>query len=144
MADDGHVTTPTTPTALPEGQALERDTLIHLAEDQSMAALVADDETWRRRAEVPEFLDGRVLGVFDYVATWTYWERHPVGVEFVHVVSGSVRFHLDHGGSRSAVDLAAGESLLVPEGAWHRAEFVGPTSLLFVTPTPARTEHRPA
>ena len=138
------MTTPTTSAPRADGHALERDTVIHLAPDQSMAALAPDGETWRRRAEVREFHDGRVLGVFDYVATWAYWERHPVGVEFVHVLSGSVVFHLDDRHGRRAVGLVAGQSLLVPEGAWHRAEMDGPASMLFVTPTPAWTEHRPA
>jgi mannose-6-phosphate isomerase-like protein (cupin superfamily) len=138
------MTTPTTSAAHPDDRVLERGTVIHLAADQSMACLDVDDETWRRRAEVPQFQDGRVLSVFDYVAPWTYWERHPVGVELVHVLSGSVAFHLDDGRGRRAVDLVAGQSLLVPEGAWHRADIARTASMLFVTPTPARTEHRPA
>ncbi len=96
------MTTPTTSAAHPDDRALERGTVIHLAADQSMACVDVDDETWRRRAEVPEFQDGRVLSVFDYVAPWTYWERHPVGVELVHVLSGSVVFHLDDGRGRRA------------------------------------------
>jgi mannose-6-phosphate isomerase-like protein (cupin superfamily) len=138
------MTTPTTSPPRSDGHPLERGTVIHLGADQSMAALVADGETWRRAAEVPEFHDGRVLSVFDYVEPWTYWERHPVGVELVHVLSGSVAFHLEDGRGRRAVDLVAGQSLLVPEGAWHRADVFGPASMLFVTPTPAWTEHRPA
>jgi mannose-6-phosphate isomerase-like protein (cupin superfamily) len=136
--------TRTTSAAHPDDHALERGTVIHLAADQSMASLAVDDEIWRRRAEVPEFQDGRVLSVFDYAAPWTYWERHPVGVELVHVLSGSVVFHLEDRRGRRAVDLVAGQSLLVPEGAWHRAHIARPASMLFVTPTPARTEHRPA
>jgi quercetin dioxygenase-like cupin family protein len=144
MPDHGPMTIPTTSAARSDTHALERGTVIHLAADQSMAALAVDGETWRRRAEVPEFRGGRVLSVFDYVATWPYWERHPVGVELVHVLSGRVVFHLDEGHGRRAIDLVAGQSLLVPEGAWHRAEIDGLASMLFVTPTPARTEHRPA
>jgi len=144
MADDGAMTTPTTSAAHWDSHALERGTVIHLAADQSMAALAADGDTWHRRADVPEFRDGRVVSVFDYVATWPYWERHPVGVELVPVFSDSVVFHLDDGHGRRAIDLVAGQSLLVPEGSWHRAEIEGPASMLFVTPTPARTEHRPA
>jgi quercetin dioxygenase-like cupin family protein len=82
--------------------------------------------------------------VFEYEATWDYWERHPVGVEVVHALKGSVRFHLHDGRQGTVVPLATGESLLVPEGVWHRAEVVASAQLLFVTPTPALTEHRQA
>jgi uncharacterized cupin superfamily protein len=109
-----------------------------------MAVLATDAEIWRRPGGVPAFGHGRVLGVFDYTAPWDYWERHPVGVEFVRVISGSVVFHLDDGSGPRPVRLATGESLLVPEGAWHRAEIDEPVSMLFVTPTPTLTEHRPA
>ena len=86
------------------------------------------------------------MSVFTYETSWTWWERHPVGTELVLVLSGAVVFHLqnDDGSGARSVALAEGECLLVPEGAWHRAEITSPTTMLFVTPSPALTQHRDA
>src|SRR5580692_12359230 len=96
-----------------EGRAitLDRGTVLHLASDQSAVMLAVDEGAWSHMAGVAEFGDGRVLGVFEYEATWDYWERHPVGVEVVHALKGSVRFHLHDGRQGTVVRLAAGESL---------------------------------
>ena len=76
------------------------------------------------------------MSVFAYETSWTWWERHPVGTELVLALSGAVVFHLqyDDGSGARSVALAEGECLLVPEGAWHRAEITRPTTMLFVTP----------
>jgi uncharacterized cupin superfamily protein len=120
---------------------LGRATVLHLAADLTMCPLHLDESVWGHLNEVAEFADGRVLSIFDYSDSWTWWERHPVGEELVHLLSGEVAFRLDDGKEQAAV-LRAGESLLVPQGAWHTAEILHPASMLFVTPTPAMTEHR--
>ena len=122
---------------------LGRNTVLHLAEDQTMTTFAVDDEVWRQRETVPWFGHGRVLSIFDYRSTWTWWERHMRGEELVLVLSGSVVFHLDDGELRT-VALSPGEGALVPRGTWHRAEITLPTRMLFVTPAPAETEHRDA
>jgi mannose-6-phosphate isomerase-like protein (cupin superfamily) len=132
----------TTPSAIPF--LLDRRTVLHLAPDLSMSALLLDEEAWGRPDAVPELRDGRIMSVFAYESTWTWWERHPAGAELVLVLSGAAVFHLRDGAGDRSVELAAGEAALVPEMTWHRAEIAGPTTMLFVTPTPARTEHRDA
>ncbi|HUE07810.1 MAG TPA: cupin domain-containing protein [Acidimicrobiales bacterium] len=136
--------TTTTPTPSPEAGALrlDRTAVVHLASDLSMCALGVDEEAWSGREGAAQFADGRLLSVFAYEATWTWWERHPAGEEFVHVLSGSVGFRLDDGSTERRVLLDAGESLLVPEGVWHSADVASGARLLFVTPVPAATEHR--
>ena len=121
---------------------LGRSTVLHLASDLSASALQVDRDAWANPAEVAQFQEGRVMSVFEYGSTWTWWERHPTGVEMVHVLSGSLVFHLE-GFDTTAVALTRGDSLLVPENVWHTAEIVGAARMLFVTPLPARTEHRP-
>jgi quercetin dioxygenase-like cupin family protein len=126
---------------------LSRDTVLHLAPapDQRMAILCVDEGRWADPDGVPEFGYGRVLSIFDYTATWNWWERHPDGEELVLVLSGSVRLHCDDGdGAPAVVALAAGEGTLVPRGVWHRAEIAEPARMLFVTPAPAQTQHRAA
>lgn len=123
---------------------LDRCTVLHVAPDQSMSILAVDADSWGRGDTITELQDGRIMSVFAYESTWTWWERHPLGTELVLVLSGAAVFHLTDGSGERSAELAAGECLLVPEGVWHRAEITTPTTILFVTPAPARTEHRDA
>jgi mannose-6-phosphate isomerase-like protein (cupin superfamily) len=123
---------------------LDRRTVLHVAPDQSMAILAVDGDSWGSGDTITELQDGRIMSVFAYESTWTWWERHPLGTELVLVLSGAAVFHLRDGAGDRSAGLAAGECLLVPEGVWHRAEITTPTTILFVTPSPARTEHRDA
>jgi mannose-6-phosphate isomerase-like protein (cupin superfamily) len=125
---------------------LDRRTVLHLAPDQSVSTLLIGEDSWAQGDSVPELQDGRIMCVFAYETSWTWWERHPVGTELVLALSGAVVFHLQHddGSGARSVALAEGECVLVPEGAWHRAEISSPTTMLFVTPTPALTQHRDA
>ena len=125
---------------------LDPHTVLHLAPDQSAALVTVDVDFWDHRETAIELQQGRIMSVFCYEASWTWWERHPVGAEFVLVLSGAVVFHLqqDEWSGGGSVARGQGECLLIPEGAWHRAEIATPTSMLFVTPSPAFTEHRDA
>jgi quercetin dioxygenase-like cupin family protein len=135
------MTTPVTSEPSPHAFTLSPRTVLHLASDLSATTLHLDERAWAHPADVPQFGEGRVLSVFHYESAWTWWERHPVGVELVSVLSGTVAFRFDDACSTKAV-LRAGQSMLVPEGVWHTAEIVAPASMLFVTPSPGRTEHR--
>ncbi len=124
--------------------ALNRTTALHLASDLSMAPLAVDEAYWAHRADQPELADGRVLMVLDVEETWGRWERHPDGPELVYALSGRVSFNLEDSDGSRRLDLVAGECGIVPPGTWHRAEVHQTARVLFVTPTPARTEERPA
>jgi quercetin dioxygenase-like cupin family protein len=123
---------------------LDRRSVLHLAVDQSISLLSLDDGAWGDDDPRTEMREGRIMSVFSYESSWTWWERHPVGTELVLVLSGAAVFHLEEDAGERSASLAAGECLLVPEGAWHRAEIATRASMLFVTPSPARTEHRAA
>ena len=123
---------------------LNRHRVLHVAPDQSMSTLSVEEDSWAHGDTTAELRDGRIMSVFSYESSWTWWERHPVGTELVLALAGSVVFRLGDGSDARSASLAAGEGLLVPEGVWHRAEFTAPATLLFVTPTPALTEHRDA
>ena len=82
--------------------------------------------------------------MFDYDETSAWSERHPVGDELLYVLEGEIGFQLDDGVSTEVVHVCARESIVVPAGVWHRAEISTPSRLLFVTPTPVHTEHRPS
>jgi mannose-6-phosphate isomerase-like protein (cupin superfamily) len=122
---------------------LDRDTLIHLTDDLAVAPISVDSSFWTHGTpERTEFAEGRVVCVSDYTATWLWWERHPVGDELVLVLSGEVDFLIKTGSGLHSVTMGAGHAAVVPAGAWHRAVIPLHARLLFVTPTPARTEIR--
>jgi hypothetical protein len=53
-----------------------------------------------------------------------------------------LRARSDNDAGARTVEVLQGECLLIPEGAWHRAEIVVSATLLFVPPSPALTQHR--
>jgi quercetin dioxygenase-like cupin family protein len=122
--------------------SLSRSTLLHLPDGLELRFLWVSDDYWEHRGGHPELANGRIMSVFDYTETWTWWERHPDGDEFVHVIAGNVDFLLEDGQHHRTVHLAAGDGTIVPRGAWHRAVCRQPSTMLFVTPNPQRTEHR--
>lgn len=132
-------------TQTPELVALGPDFVIHLGAQLEITALAVGPAFWAHGPRAGAHLArGRVLAVFDYTATWPYWERHPSGDELVYLLSGDVELLLDDGRERRALTLGVGEAAVVRAGTWHRAVVHAPSRLLFVTPTPAQTQQRPA
>jgi mannose-6-phosphate isomerase-like protein (cupin superfamily) len=58
------------------------------------------------------------------------------------VLDGEVDLLIDRGEGERAVRVGRGRASVIPAGAWHRVAVREPARLLFVTPVPARTEHR--
>jgi quercetin dioxygenase-like cupin family protein len=133
-------------TLAPQPVELGPDAVIHLGADLDLAALAVTSAFWTHdRSNQPQLSQGRILSVFDYPArAWPYWERHPTGEELVYLLSGDVEFFLDDDVRRWALTLGPGQAAIVPTGTWHRAVIHAPSRLLFITPTPARTQQRPA
>jgi quercetin dioxygenase-like cupin family protein len=100
----------------------------------------AAGDFWSDRTR-PEFRTGHILSTFTYTQTWTYQERHPDGDELAIVLNGRVDLLTDHGHGETAEPLEAGHGAVIPAGAWHRLRINAPSTLLFITPTPSRTEH---
>lgn len=125
--------------------ALGRDAVIHLGTQLDIATLAVTAAFWSHDpTNRPQLAEGRILSVFDYTTTWAYWERHPDGDELVYVLSGSVELVSENDRQRHTASLRAGQAAIVPAGTWHRALVHAPVQILFVTPTPARTQQRPA
>ena len=99
-------------------------------------------EYWENPSERPSLRDGRILSVFEYDSTWSHWERHPVGDEFALVITGEVDLLLDQPSGADTIRLSESQCGVIPQGAWHTLRIVRHSRLLFVTPTPALTEHR--
>lgn len=128
---------------LAPGIARRADTApLLLLDEGSIAAFAATDELWSRLQEDRRFHDHRLVSVFTYERSWMKRERHPSGSELVFVVDGRARFVLQ-GETETILDLAAGDWCVVPANTWHRAVIDQPTTMLFVTPSPAATIEEP-
>jgi mannose-6-phosphate isomerase-like protein (cupin superfamily) len=86
--------------------------------------------------------EGRLVMIGHEDATWTSWERHPLGDELVVLLSGRVDVVQEVDGAERVVPLTAGMALVNPAGTWHRAVVHEAGEALFVTPG-FGTEHRP-
>jgi uncharacterized cupin superfamily protein len=132
-------------TQTPDLVALGPEFIVHLDTELEMTALAVTPSFWAHGpSDSAQLARGRVLAVFDYTATWPYWERHPSGDEVVYLLSGAVELLLDDGLERRTLPLGVGQAAIVRAGTWHRAVVHAPSRLLFVTPTPAQTQQRPA
>ena len=86
---------------------------------------------------------GTMVIVSDGEDDWRNWEMHPAGDEVLVFLEGAPRFFLDHPNGRlERVDAKPGTTLVVPRGAWHRAEADAPYKILFIT-YGAGTTHKP-
>jgi hypothetical protein len=120
------------------------DTYLRLRPDSSVELLEAEG-FW------PKLMSGQ-LGDFhnEYLVTqsrfsqsWTGWEKHPLGDEFVCLLSGHVTLIQERDGSPVRIELArAGEFAINPRGTWHTADVHADSLLLFITAGEG-TETRP-
>lgn len=67
------------------------------------------------------------------------WERHPNGDELVQIIDGATTVDIITDDGRQSVELSAGMTVVMPQGAWHR--FHAPNGVSIVTVTPRPTEH---
>lgn len=96
---------------------------------------------WNER-DRSELAAGHILSAFSYDVSWDYQERHPDGDELAVALEGNVDFIVDQGDGENRVQVDRGTGCLIPAGAWHRVVVREPSTILFLTPVPARTEHR--
>lgn len=119
------------------------DNVLHLIGSGPISQWPKEPSFWQNRDRL-ELNTGQILSVFSYSATWDYQERHPDGEELAVVVDGSIDFLLDDGSGERPVRVETGSACVVPTGSWHRVAPRVPSTILFITPVPARTEQRQA
>ena len=127
---------------MPEAFRVE-DSVLHLIGPGPITQWSKNACFWQDKGRL-ELNTGQILSVFSYSDTWDYQERHPDGEELAVVLEGSINFLLDDGSGERGVRVEAGYGCLVPTGVWHRIAPLVPSTLLFITPVPARTHHRQA
>jgi mannose-6-phosphate isomerase-like protein (cupin superfamily) len=124
----------------PSRALLLDEAMLHLDGVGPIAVLerAAASRVSRHRSELAT---GHLVSVFTYAATWPYRECHPDGDELAFVLSGEVDVLLDAGDGEHPTHARAGEACIVPAGCWHRLRLQRESTVLFVTPAPARTLH---
>jgi mannose-6-phosphate isomerase-like protein (cupin superfamily) len=107
-----------------------------------LAAQAVGPSFWAEIADNPN-AGGTMISASEAAGDWDRWEMHPEGAEVLVILEGAPRIWLEHPDGRLEVIAArAGATVIVPKGAWHRAECEGPYKILFVTYGPGTT-HRP-
>jgi hypothetical protein len=117
------------------------DTVLHLIGPGPISAWPKEASFWQAR-ERPELTTGHILSVFSYSKAWDYQERHLDGEELAVVLEGDIEFVLDDGHEERSLRLEQWSGCVIPAGRWHRVVPKTPSTVLFVTPVPAKTDHR--
>lgn len=87
-------------------------------------------------------IEGRLVSLHSFDASWGMWEMHPAGAELVVCTTGCITLHQEIDGAVCSVTLSPGEAVINPPGIWHTADVDGPCTALFIT-AGAGTETRP-
>jgi mannose-6-phosphate isomerase-like protein (cupin superfamily) len=120
---------------------LER-TYLFLDGAGAVASAKGGPEFWANISAEPK-AGGTMVIVSGGDSDWSSWEMHPAGDEVLVFLEGAPRFFLEHpDGRHQRLDPKPGSTVVVPRGAWHRAEADGPYKILFIT-YGAGTTHRP-
>lgn len=119
-------------------------TYVHLAESGTATQLPGGEAFWRLpEATLAAYGTGWLISEFEFAADWPNWEMHPDADEFVYLLSGSVKLHLEQQDGLRRVTLNGSGAILVPRGVWHTAKVMAPSRMLHVT-RGAGTQLRPA
>jgi quercetin dioxygenase-like cupin family protein len=95
------------------------------------------------RRTTADGIEGRLVSMCTFDASWNSWERHPAGDEVVVCVAGAIRIVQERDdGSTETTELQAGEYAINPPGVWHTADIDGSATCVFIT-AGMGTDHRP-
>jgi uncharacterized cupin superfamily protein len=121
-----------------------QDTFLRLRPDCTVELLQADG-FWPRlmAGELGDFHREYLVTTSAFTASWTSWERHPLGDEIVCLLSGHVTLvqETPAGATRIEMD-RPGQFAVNPRGTWHTADVHAESLMLFITAGEG-TEGRP-
>ena len=89
-------------------------------------------------------VEGRLVSMYTFDASWTSWEMHPAGEELVVCTAGALTLIQALPDGEHRVILRPGEAAINPRGVWHTAD-VAPGAVataLFIT-AGVGTDHKP-
>jgi quercetin dioxygenase-like cupin family protein len=87
-------------------------------------------------------VEGRLVSMNTFTASWESWEMHPKGAELVVCTEGEITLIQEIDGTVTRATLKKGEAIINPPGAWHTADVAAPCTCFFVTAGEG-TQHRP-
>ena len=120
------------------------DTYVHPSADGSSRTTPGGAEFWSLPPEsMAAFDQGWLISEFVCSEDWANWEMHPLGDEFVYLLSGDIEFLLEFPSGTTSTRIAGRGALVVPRGVWHTAKVFAPSRMLFVTRGEG-TQHRQA
>jgi mannose-6-phosphate isomerase-like protein (cupin superfamily) len=97
---------------------------------------------WNELAAKPDAGD-TMISASQGRTDWKQWEMHPNGAEVLVILEGAPRIFLEHPDGRlERIQTRAGATVVVPMGAWHRAECDHSYKILYITYGKGTT-HRP-
>ena len=116
---------------------------VFLAPDGRAEIVPGGDAFWSLGEQALQRFDaGWLVSEFECRSDWPNWEMHPLGDEFVYLLSGEVELLLELGTGLRTVALNGRGAIVVPKGVWHTARVFEPSRMLFVT-LGGGTQHRP-
>lgn len=87
-------------------------------------------------------VEGRLVAMHVFDASWTSWEVHPKGSEIVMVTAGTMTLVQAIDGRELRVSIGPGMYAINPPGVWHTADVEdGPVTAVFITAGEG-TDHR--
>lgn len=97
---------------------------------------------WQKMGSIPNAGD-TLITVSGGAGAWAQWEMHPAGDEILVILEGAPTFWFEHPDGRlQRVESSPGATVVIPRGAWHRAQSAAPYKILFIT-YGAGTTHKP-
>jgi hypothetical protein len=121
-----------------------QDTFLRLRSDCTVELLQADG-FWPRlmAGELGDFHREYLVTTSTFSASWTNWERHPLGDEIVCLLSGHVTLVQETPGGEVQIEMdRPGQFAVNPRDTWHTANVHAESLLLFITASEG-TEGRP-
>lgn len=107
-----------------------------------------DDMSWYQdyaERTAGDGIEGRIVMMATFDASWDSWEVHPNGAEVVACTEGRITLRQEHADrATDSVTLTTGEYAINPPGTWHTADIAdGETATCLFITAGAGTEHRP-
>lgn len=88
-------------------------------------------------------IEGRLVSMHAFSASWDSWEMHPKGAEVVVCTAGELTLVQEIDGGAVRTELTTGQYAINPPGVWHTMDIAEGqhATALFIT-AGADTEHR--
>ncbi len=117
-------------------------TYLDLQDGGKVAEIPVTDTFWQDLMSGGVRIEGRMVMAAEMTADMGHWEMHPAGDEVLILMNGRAIVVLEEPEGTREIAVAAGETVIVPRGRWHRVKVVEPGKMVFMTAGEG-TEHKP-